>query len=39
MTSTFLRRKETLMFFPTMKGLPLHRVMMRTVTEFVDDEM
>jgi membrane protein len=22
-----------------MKGLPLHRVMMRTVTEFVDDEM
>jgi hypothetical protein len=27
------------MFFPTMKGLPLHRVMMRTVTEFVDDEM
>ena len=27
------------MFFPTMKGLPLHRVMMRTVTEFIDDEM
>jgi membrane protein len=27
------------MFFPTMKGLPLHRVMMRTITEFVDDEM
>ncbi len=27
------------MIFPDMKGLPLHRVMMRTVTEFVDDEM
>ncbi|EJM20588.1 putative membrane protein [Pseudomonas sp. GM18] len=27
------------MFFPTMKGLPLHRVMMSTVTEFVADEM
>jgi membrane protein len=30
---------ETLMIFPDMRGLPLHRVMMRTVTEFVDDEM
>src|SRR3989344_8895830 len=30
---------ETLMFFPDMRGLPIHRVMMRTVTEFVDDEM
>ncbi|MBN6774084.1 YihY/virulence factor BrkB family protein [Pseudomonas granadensis] len=27
------------MIFPNMKGLPLHRVMVRTVTEFVDDEM
>lgn len=27
------------MFFPHMKGLPIHRVMVRTVTEFVDDEM
>ncbi|MBV4476471.1 YihY/virulence factor BrkB family protein [Pseudomonas sp. B2M1-30] len=27
------------MIFPDMKGLPLHRVMMRTVTEFMDDEM
>ncbi|MGJ7517485.1 YihY/virulence factor BrkB family protein [Pseudomonas baetica] len=27
------------MIFPDMRGLPLHRVMMRTVTEFVDDEM
>ena len=27
------------MFFPHMKGLRLHRVMVRTVTEFVDDEM
>ncbi|MFJ5239978.1 YihY/virulence factor BrkB family protein [Pseudomonas neuropathica] len=27
------------MIFPDMKGLPLHRVMVRTVTEFVDDEM
>jgi membrane protein len=30
---------ETLMIFPDMKGLPIHRVMVRTVTEFVDDEM
>jgi membrane protein len=30
---------ETLMIFPDMRGLPLHRVMMRTVTEFVADEM
>ena len=27
------------MIFPDLKGLPLHRVMLRTVTEFVDDEM
>ncbi|QAY89415.1 YihY/virulence factor BrkB family protein [Pseudomonas sp. ACM7] len=27
------------MFFPHMKGLRLHRVMVRTITEFVDDEM
>jgi len=27
------------MIFPDMKGLPLHRVMVRTVTEFVADEM
>ncbi|MHC8357901.1 YihY/virulence factor BrkB family protein [Pseudomonas sp. LB3P81] len=27
------------MIFPDMKGLPIHRVMVRTVTEFVDDEM
>jgi membrane protein len=27
------------MFFPHMKGLRLHRVMVRTVTEFIDDEM
>ena len=27
------------MIFPDMKGLPLHRVMVRTITEFVDDEM
>ena len=27
------------MFFPHMKGLRLHRVMVRTVTEFVADEM
>ncbi|WP_419708832.1 YihY/virulence factor BrkB family protein [Pseudomonas sp. NFX224] len=27
------------MIFPDMRGLPLHRVMVRTVTEFVDDEM
>ena len=27
------------MIFPDMKNLPLHRVMMRTVTEFIDDEM
>ena len=27
------------MIFPDMRGLPLHRVMMRTVTEFVADEM
>ncbi|VVN93495.1 YihY/virulence factor BrkB family protein [Pseudomonas fluorescens] len=27
------------MFFPDLKGLPLHRVLARTVTEFVDDEM
>jgi membrane protein len=27
------------MIFPDMKGLPLHRVMVRTVTEFIDDEM
>ncbi|KGU84624.1 YihY/virulence factor BrkB family protein [Pseudomonas mediterranea] len=27
------------MIFPDMKGLPLHRVMVRTVTEFLDDEM
>ncbi|WP_426206872.1 YihY/virulence factor BrkB family protein [Pseudomonas sp. TWP3-1] len=27
------------MIFPAMKGLPLHRVMVRTVTEFIDDEM
>ncbi|MBA4271727.1 MULTISPECIES: YihY/virulence factor BrkB family protein [Pseudomonas] len=27
------------MIFPNMKGLPLHRVMVRTVTEFIDDEM
>jgi membrane protein len=27
------------MIFPDMKGVPLHRVMVRTVTEFVDDEM
>lgn len=27
------------MIFPDMRGLPIHRVMMRTVTEFVDDEM
>jgi len=27
------------MIFPDMKGMPLHRVMVRTVTEFVDDEM
>ncbi|MDR6957596.1 ribonuclease BN [Pseudomonas brassicacearum] len=27
------------MMFPALKGLPLHRVMMRTVTEFLDDEM
>lgn len=27
------------MMFPELKGLPLHRVMMRTVTEFINDEM
>ena len=27
------------MIFPDMKGVPLHRVMVRTVTEFVADEM
>ncbi|PCR97731.1 YihY/virulence factor BrkB family protein [Pseudomonas sp. FW215-R2] len=27
------------MIFPDMKGLPLHRVIVRTVTEFMDDEM
>jgi len=27
------------MFFPHMKGQRLHRVMVRTITEFVDDEM
>jgi membrane protein len=27
------------MIFPDMKGLPIHRVMVRTVTEFVADEM
>src|SRR5207253_6291780 len=27
------------MIFPDLKGLPLHRVMMRTVTEFINDEM
>ncbi len=27
------------MIFPDMRGLPLHRVMMRTVTEFMADEM
>jgi membrane protein len=27
------------MIFPDMKGLPLHRVMVRTVTEFIADEM
>jgi len=27
------------MIFPDMKGLPIHRVMVRTVKEFVDDEM
>ncbi|AWY40859.1 YihY family inner membrane protein [Pseudomonas putida] len=27
------------MIFPDMRGLPLHRVMMRMVTEFVEDEM
>jgi membrane protein len=27
------------MIFPDMRGLPLHRVMMRTVTEFIADEM
>jgi membrane protein len=27
------------MIFPDMKGLPIHRVMVRTVTEFIDDEM
>ena len=27
------------MIFPNLKGLPLHRVLTRTVTEFIDDEM
>ncbi|MDD1137572.1 YihY/virulence factor BrkB family protein [Pseudomonas sp. TNT2022 ID233] len=27
------------MIFPDMKGLPLHRVIVRTVTEFMEDEM
>ncbi|MEB0046307.1 MULTISPECIES: YihY/virulence factor BrkB family protein [unclassified Pseudomonas] len=27
------------MIFPDMKGLPLHRVILRTVKEFIDDEM
>ncbi|MFW0754644.1 YihY/virulence factor BrkB family protein [Pseudomonas sp. H11T01] len=27
------------MIFPDLKGLPLHRVLTRTVTEFIDDEM
>jgi membrane protein len=27
------------MIFPVLKDLPLHRVLMRTVTEFIDDEM
>ncbi|MDD2053767.1 YihY/virulence factor BrkB family protein [Pseudomonas putida] len=27
------------MLFPVLKDLPLHRVLIRTVTEFVDDEM
>ncbi|AZD10002.1 Inner membrane protein YihY, formerly thought to be RNase BN [Pseudomonas chlororaphis] len=27
------------MFLPNLKGLPLHRVLVRTVTEFIDDEM
>ena len=27
------------MLFPVVKDLPLHRVLIRTVTEFVDDEM
>ncbi|MFJ2981091.1 MULTISPECIES: YihY/virulence factor BrkB family protein [unclassified Pseudomonas] len=27
------------MIFPNLRGLPLHRVLVRTVTEFLDDEM
>jgi membrane protein len=27
------------MFLPNLKGLPLHRVLVRTVTEFIDDEV
>ncbi|SDZ04034.1 YihY/virulence factor BrkB family protein [Pseudomonas sp. NFIX28] len=27
------------MFLPNLKGLPLHRVLVRTVTEFINDEM
>ncbi|MCK9814224.1 ribonuclease BN [Pseudomonas chlororaphis] len=27
------------MIFPDLKGLPLHRVLLRTIKEFVDDEM
>ncbi|ANY88820.1 MULTISPECIES: YihY/virulence factor BrkB family protein [Pseudomonas] len=27
------------MFFPNLRGLPLHRVLVRTVREFLDDEM
>ncbi|QLL11993.1 YihY/virulence factor BrkB family protein [Pseudomonas chlororaphis] len=27
------------MFLPNLKGLPLHRVLVRTITEFIDDEM
>ncbi len=27
------------MIFPDMKGMPIHRVMVRTVKEFIDDEM
>jgi uncharacterized BrkB/YihY/UPF0761 family membrane protein len=27
------------MIFPDLRGLPLHRVLVRTVKEFLDDEM
>ena len=27
------------MIFPDLKGLPLHRVLIRTVNEFIADEM